>query len=146
MTLHLLDRQLADGSFAGSSHADPLATAAAVAAFSAVLREYGGQANDRLATAQHRGLAALTAMQAEPTAPGFHRPDDRTEDDRALVAAFVLQLLGDDDDFRQALRFADLVNWFEERADRLDADTAALGRPRHSGAPEPSPALAAIAA
>jgi len=77
------------------------------------------------------------------------RHADHTEQDRALTSVFVLFLLARLGSFREAVRFADLMTWLDERADRLDEDTqqlyhmASLDDPaKHT----PSPAIEAIAA
>jgi hypothetical protein len=137
MARELLDLQDADGSYSG----DPLATACVAAGLSAVLREHfpNGDIGSRQILAQDepkvpeivaahaRTLASLTAMQGDqPGACGFRYPDDRTAEDRALVAAFVLWLLAPDPQFRQAVRFAELLNWFEQRRNRLAPETHLL--------------------
>jgi hypothetical protein len=127
MTAVLLDGQVADGSFQGTSGRDPLATAAAVAGLTAVLREHHGRDTQdcpELADALDRGLASLGGMQMEDGL--FCHGDDRTIEDRALTSAFVLFLLARLPGFREAIRFADLMTWFDERADRLDDETLEL--------------------
>lgn len=125
MTAALLDSQLDDGSFESPSQRDPLATAAAVAGIAAVLREHY-QASDPidLTNALDRGLASLQAMQMEDGL--FCHSDDRTIEDRALTSVFVLFLLARLPGFRESIRFADLMTWFDERADRLDDVTLEL--------------------
>ncbi len=79
----------------------------------------------------------------------FNAPADRTEQDRALTAAFILLLLVRDDEFRQSVRSAELFDWFEQHQDQLEPQTrrlwtmASLGNPMQ---PPPSPALTALAA
>lgn len=146
MTDTLLDAQLPDGSFPGSVDRDPLTTAAAAAGLAATLREQAIP-DPRLPQALEQTLAALAAMQ-DPQAL-FRHSDDRTEQDRALTSAFVLFLLARLPGFREACRFADLMTWFDEHADRLDEDTAQLYHMASLDDPakQPdSPALSAIAA
>ncbi len=126
MTAALLDGQLGDGSFTGSSDRDPLATAAAVAGLAAVLREHHGISDSPpdLTDALDRAIAALSTMQMEDGL--FCHSDDRTIEDRALTSVFVLFMLARLPIFREAVRFADLMTWFDERADRLDNVTLEL--------------------
>ena len=127
MTDALLDGQQPDGSLQSTCDRDPLATATAAAGLSAVLREHHGrdpQRHPHLADALDRALASLAAMQMEDGL--FCHGDDRTIEDRALTSAFVLFLLARLPGFREAVRFADLMTWFDERADRLDNDTLEL--------------------
>jgi len=126
MTAALLEGQLEDGSFVGNSDRDPLATAAALAGLAAVLREHHGMGEDRpdLTDALERGLASLHPMQMEDGL--FCHGDDRTIEDRALTSVFVLFLLARLPRFRESVRFADLMTWFDERADRLDDVTLEL--------------------
>lgn len=143
----LLDVQQPDGSFPGPVDHDPLTTAAAAAGLAAAIREQQSLPDPRLTRALDQALSALATMQ---DAQGLFRySDDRTEQDRALTSAFVLFLLARLPGFREACRFADLMTWFDERADRLDEDTAQLYHmaslddpARHAA----SPALNAIAA
>lgn len=126
MTAALLDGQLACGSFVSNSDRDPLVAAAAVAGLAAVWREHHGSAEGQsgLTDAMDRAMAALSAMQMEDGL--FCHGDDRTLEDRALTSAFVLFLLARLPRFREAVRFADLMTWFEERADRLSDETLEL--------------------
>jgi len=122
----LLARQCEDGSWAG----DPATTAAVVSAFAQVQARPETQANPaldvRLGNARFRGLTALAQMQVED---GLFWFDEDTHDaQRGLVAAFVLSELADDDEFRQLVRWADLLDWFEGRDHRLDGPTADLYR------------------
>lgn len=145
MTRYLLEAQEADGSFAH----DPLATAAAVSALTKLQFEHRNAGEPEVALARERGLAALAAMQAEDGLFNGAHGADRTEQDRALGAAFVLFLLAGDDEFRRTVRFADALTWFESRADSLDEDTNRLWRVARLGAPKTvkkSAAVAAIAA
>ncbi|MCX5658208.1 MAG: hypothetical protein NTW19_00620 [Planctomycetota bacterium] len=132
----------------GGSGGDPLATAAAAAAMGKVLDDRNHRAAaSTLEGPRERALAALSAMQA---ADGlFNASADRTDDDRALTAAFILLLLGRDDDFRLAVRSADLFDWFEQHQDHLDPQAAGVWTLARMGVPAPaplSPAVAAIAA
>ncbi len=149
----LLNAQLPDGSFPGPIDHDPLTTAAAVSGLAAVLREQravsaqGPAPDPRMAQALDHAIAALAAAQ---DAQGLFRySDDRTEQDRALTSAFVLFLLARLPEFRESCRFADLMTWFDEHADRLDEDTAQLYHMASLDDPArhpASPALNAIAA
>ncbi|MEX0774498.1 MAG: hypothetical protein WD042_02165 [Phycisphaeraceae bacterium] len=76
--------------------------------------------------------------------PLFAHPDDRTWQDRAATAAFALYLLADDHDFRAAIRFADLLDWFEAHQDDLDPTTHQLWEMALLTAPQAQ--LAALAA
>lgn len=117
---------LGDGwSAADAPAADPLATAAAVAALEALLRDQP-YPDATLEAARDRALAALAGLQADDGL--FHHPDDRRLEDRALAAAFVLYLVGNAPAFRAAVRWADLLGWFDEHADTLDAATRNLHR------------------
>lgn len=147
----LLDTQLPDGSFPGQVDHDPLTTAAAAAGLAATLREQrpapGSTPDPRSTQALENALASLAGMQ---DAEGlFRHSDDRTEQDRALTSAFILFLLARLPGFRETCRFADLMTWFDERADRLDEDTAQLYHMASLDDPArhpASPALNAIAA
>ncbi|MCE9588971.1 MAG: hypothetical protein K8S99_00420 [Planctomycetes bacterium] len=121
MTSSLLTLQQPDGSFEG----DPLATAAVLAALNLINSDQPRACDPAVALAREHALAALAAMQDDDGL--FHTsPLDRTEQDRALTAAFVLLILGRDPEFRAAIRFADLLNWFDTNAQTLDADTHQL--------------------
>lgn len=144
MAGYLVVLQREDGSFGG----DPLATAAAIAAMSKLLGDRNHRAAaEMLEAPRERALAALANMQA---ADGlFIAPADRTDQDRALTAAFILSLLARDDEFRQSVRSADLFDWFEQHQDDLDPQSARVWSLARMGAPAPapvSPAVAAIAA
>lgn len=147
MTDSLIRDQLPEGAFPGTVDNDPLATAAAAAGLAAVLREQQTMPDQALTDALDRALIALTTMQ---DAEGlFRHSDDRTEEDRALTSAFVLFLLARLPRFRESIRFAELMTWFDERADRLDDDTAQLYHMASLDDPARlihSPALDAIAA
>ncbi len=75
---------------------------------------------------RHWALLALAAAQGDDGL--IAHSEDRSADDRAMTSAFVLCLLAGDDAFRQAVRFNDLLNWFDEHGDELDADTRMLWR------------------
>lgn len=125
LTDELLSLQHPDGSFPGN-HAgdpDPLATAAAAAALTRLCHD-APYLHPCLDHACHRSLTALAAMQDE--AGLFDCPNDRTPADRALTGTFILYLLGCDMLFRQTIRYADLVNWLDDHADRLDEPTREL--------------------
>jgi hypothetical protein len=161
LTEALLQMQNDDGSFGAAGYAatgedprgsttaaqpsgDPLATAAAIAAFTSLLREHAS-AHPEAALARERAIAALAATQAEDGL--FQYPLDRTVEDRALAAAFMLALLASDDDVRSAVRYADLMNWFEERDAALGEPTARLWRMACVDAAVPAtPVRAAMAA
>ena len=131
----------------GSIEHDPLATAAAVAALGRVIADQPAVADEAVCIARQHALAALAAMQNETGL--FNSPDDRTEQDRALTGAFILYLLVGDDQFRQAVRFADLMTWYEQHRDRLDDATNQLweiARLEMTVPPEPDAALVALAA
>lgn len=143
-------RLLAGQADDGSTEGDPLATAATAAALGRMQAGHPGY-DPELALARERALQALAAMQCDPATDAalFDGPIERTRQDRELVAAFILWLLGRDDEFRSAVRFADLVGYLERRERRLDEDAERLWRmarkERRPHAPT-SPALAAIAA
>jgi hypothetical protein len=141
MARFILERQQDDGSW----HGDPLATAVALAALAAVRRQAFVPAEVRkLNLAIERAAAALTAMQE---ADGlFFAADDRTEQDRALTGAYILSLLAADADFRRTVRLADLLDYFEANADRLEPDTFALYHLSQMDAPVPPPMSVAAAA
>jgi len=154
LTAALLHLQNDDGSFgctdtdaagAGRHMGDALATAAAIAGLNALLREHASAPHPEAAVARERAIAALAATQADDGL--FSSSFDRTHDDQALTAAFILHLLAADDDFRQAVRYADLMNWFDEHADHLDDATTQLWRMAQVdisvGAMAMQPALAA---
>ncbi len=130
LTQAIIDQQNADGSFGDSGIrgplGDPLATAAVIAALSALAHEHASAPHPEAAVALERALAALANFQADDGL--FHCPADRTDDDRALGSIFILTLLAGDDDFRQAVRLADLMNWCDEHAGNLDREAAKLWR------------------
>src|SRR5690606_16985611 len=108
----------------GSWHGDPLATAVALVALMRVSEASDGEEQRTIAAMIERGLAALAGMQ-EPDGL-FHARANRTEEDRALTAAYILYLLTDEHAFREAIRFADLMDYFEHNAARLEPDAERL--------------------
>ena len=147
MTSLLLARQRPGGAFAGGDEAaDPLATAVAVAALGAVLRDHRPD-DPRIDNAYEQALLALAGMQ-QPDGL-FAGPADHTEQDRALTSAFLLSLLLEDDRFRQSVRLADALSYFESRYHQLDRPVATLYRLAHARRPAAaiaSPVVAGIAA
>ena len=122
----LLPMQAADGSFPGISARDPIATAAAVAAFRRVLADHRLDADTdaALRDAADRGIEALTTFQ---NSDALLADDvDRTPGDRALTTAFIVYLLGHDAAFRSHLRLFDIQHHFDRHADRLDRRTRQL--------------------
>lgn len=143
---HLLKAQQPDGSYGR----DPLATATVVSALGRLFTEQPGAAGDDARDARDRALAALASLQGED---GLFRSSelgvDRTQQERAQCSAFILFLLAGDEEFRHTVRFADLLNWFEQRRDDLEDDTRRLwllARADRGEKPRPNPNLAAIAA
>ena len=142
----LLAEQRSDGSF-GVAGPDPLATAAAINALTLLETSQPNHGLASVPAAIDRALLVLAAMQDDDGL--FNAPDDRTEDDRATTASFVLAILAGNEAFRRVLRFADLMTWFDERADSLPAPTADFWRLARIDTPvdaHPSPQLTAIAA
>lgn len=146
MTHELLAQQQPDGSFAD----DPIATAAAVAALDLLLTDHHGLQPDESAAAIaaiERAIASLIPLQ---DADGlFTAPCDRTLQDRALTSAFLALMLAGHDAARTGLRFADLLDWFEQHQDDLEPYTRRLWLTARTAAPlhpTPNPTLAAIAA
>ncbi len=142
----LLAEQRSDGSF-GAAGPDPLATAAAVNALSVLEASQPHHGLAEVPAAIDRALIVLAAMQDDDGL--FNAPDDRTDDDRAASAAFVLAILAGNDAFRRCVRFADLMTWFDERAESLPDATADFWRLARIDTPVEamsSPQLAAIAA
>ncbi len=128
----LLERLLALQEADGSFNHDPLPTACAVAALTQVLAEHGAQEAERgpraldgatVVQARDRALEALVGMQAPAGEVGFVYSDDRTVEDRARVAAFILWLLGDGRGVQGALRLTDSFAWLADHADQLDEPT-----------------------
>jgi hypothetical protein len=138
----LLHFQRSDGSFEG----DPLATAAAVAALARCTQDRALAQDGRLAAGYQRGLDALAHMQADDAL--FTSTDDRSWQDRTLAAAFIVLLLGADPGFRAAVRYAQLMTWFEQHRRRLDPaarELWRLARVQTTGPQTPAPAAAAAA-
>ena len=128
MTASLLAQQRGDGAFDADAEIDspdPLATATVVAALNRVIAEQPGERH-LVEQARDRALAALAAMQGEDGL--FHSADDRDQRQRALVSAFIGSLLAGDEHFRATVRFAEWMSWYDERADLLERETAALYR------------------
>ena len=140
MTRFLLDVQHADGSFGD----DPAITAAAAAALGRLLAEQPPAPALAVAQARQTALAALAAMQADDGL--FDVGIERSLEDRALTAAFVLLLLGGDETFHQAVRSAELCRWFEQRHGRLDRLTERLWRMSRAETRVPRRPNAAVAA
>ena len=149
MAQYLCDVQGDDGSF----DRDPLSTAVAAAALMRLLREPPANAEPAWTDSAQRAFTALAAMQHSDGL--FNCTDDRTEQDRALTGAFILYLLAGDDTFRRSIRFAELMTWFEDHAERLDSDTNQLWQiarldtpppPETPDAADQAPCLAAAAA
>lgn len=122
MTRFLMESQEPDGSFGF----DPLTTATVVAALGKLIQDHPASVDDSTRTAHEHAIAALAAMQDESGLFAGH--DDRSDEDRALVSAFILLILRQDDLFRSSIRLADLLDWFEDREGRLDPATAQLWR------------------
>ena len=146
MAAALLAQQHADGSF-GVAGPDPLATAAAVNALATLEASQPNHGLPDVPAAIDRALIVLAAMQDDDGL--FNAPDDRTDDDRAAAAAFVLAILASNESFRRSVRFADLMTWFDERADALPEPTATFWQLARIDTPverHASAELAAIAA
>lgn len=144
MTAALLQAQAADGTFERC----PVVTAAAAAALRQLAEQPGGY-DPEVSLAHERAVAGLAALQRDDGLFAAH--DDRTDQDREMTSAFVLYLLAGDEQFRQAVRMHDLMNWLDDRAaeGRLAEDVSRLWRmARADSAPQrdPSRAVAAIAA
>ena len=122
----LSDFLLADQGEDGSFDGDPLITAAAAAALGRLPTQRDTDIGPTIVYAREAAIVALAGMQAEDGL--FFSDIDRSSEDRALTAAFVLFLLGGDDLFRRAIRIADLCRWFEQRHDQLDRSTRRLWR------------------
>jgi hypothetical protein len=119
----LLAAQESDGSF---DH-DPLATAAAAAAFAAMDQQWHAHLSQTAAAARERAVAALADMQADDSL--FHHSADRATAQRQLVAAAILWLLAGDPLAAAVIRHSDLCTYFEERLDDLPAEVRALATP-----------------
>lgn len=122
MTRFLMESQEPDGSFGF----DPLTTATAAAALGKLIQDHPTTVDGNTRTAHEHAIAALAAMQDDSGLFAGH--DDRSDDDRALVTAFMLLILRQDELFRSSIRLADLLDWFEVREGRLDTATAQLWR------------------
>jgi hypothetical protein len=136
MAQRVLELQDADGSYGQ----DPLATACAAAALGQLERAMTGDADPAVPAARHRALAALAAMQADDGLMRFAA--DRTWQERALVGAFILCLLAGDSDFRETVRFADMMDWFEQHRNELDQATEEywlMARPDSAAGHTPGP-------
>ncbi len=143
MTMALLVQQRTDGAFGIDGPPDPLPTAAAIAALGRVVNQISTINSiekvtyNRCQAAYEQGLASLAAMQGEDGL--FGTADDCTDAERSLVSAFILYLLAGDPAFRMTIRFAELMNWFDERANQLDPMIIALwtlaGLDRRNSAP-----------
>jgi len=140
MTHMLLEAQEPNGSYGY----DPLTTATVAAALGKVLREHHDGDQPEVTRAYHGAMAALGAMQDDRGL--FVAVDDRDEQQRALTGAFILWLLADDEPFRESVRLAELLDWFESNSDRLDRGTLRLWQMARVSftrrqAPVPSPQL-----
>ena len=75
-------------------------------------------------TAVDRGLHHLADVQKDeglwPNPPVKRLPAD------PFASAFVLMQLGDSDAFRDAVRFDEAVDWFDQKASTCDAETRRL--------------------
>jgi hypothetical protein len=125
---------------AGTVDADSLATATAVSALAA-LRDSDPQSAPSLSIAVDRLLAALSGMQREEGL--FDAPADRSDDQRAVVSAFIYYLLGSDSRFREVVRIFDLLDWFEQREYTLPRDAGEVWSLACAGSRDREPALAA---
>jgi hypothetical protein len=123
----MVDLLLAAQASDGSVDHDPLATAAAAAAFAAMDQQWHTPLPQHAAAARERAVAALAGMQADDSL--FHHPADRTTAQRQLVAAAILWLLAGDPLAAAAIRHSDLCTCFEERLDDLPAEVRALVLP-----------------
>jgi hypothetical protein len=145
LSLDMMQALLADQGEDGSFDGDPVVTAAAVAALGRLLEQQSapwqspvGDTQD-LTSARDRALAALAGMQAtsmtgsDDECPAFRGTDDRHCRDVSQTAAFILVLLANDAAFRAAVRFADLMSWFDEHRESLDTDTQRLWRLARAG-------------
>ena len=65
----------------------------------------------------------------------FVSANDHTQEDRTLAAAFILALLAGHAEFRAAVRFADLLNWFDDHSHWLDDTCDMLWRLARVDAP-----------
>lgn len=120
----LIHLQRSDGSFAGASERDPIATAAAAAGLGAVVADPMFRGQPLVETALDRAIQALASMQDGQGL--FSGPADRTWQDRALTTAFIVHVLANNSRFRETVRLADIATWFDEHAHRLDDVTREL--------------------
>ncbi len=123
LTARLLSLQNARGGFGEADHpaaaTDPLTTACVVSALSKLLSDHRSIDNrDEVYAARDRAIAALASCQAGDGL--LVGPGDRTLTDRVRHTAFVLTLVGGCPAFRAGVRWADLLNWFDEHAEELD--------------------------
>lgn len=116
------------GSSEGSFENDPLSTAAAAEAMQRVLSEQGeaGDPDGRIADALDHTWQALEAMQDDDGL--FRFADDRSDQDRAMTAAFIAMLIGQSKTGRDRVCLHAIENWFEEHDDSLDTATAEVWR------------------
>ncbi len=138
MLTELLDMQQPDGSI---DH-DPLPTACLAHALSHLFRDGMGYPGSPLQTKLHQAhemaIQALAGMQsnaaglepwqlsADPVGVGFMFSEDRTVQERAAVASFVLMLLVHDPLFRELVDVNGLLNWFAEHRTLLEPATVKL--------------------
>jgi len=107
------------GGGGGGGGGDLLGLAATAAALGTLLAEHpDGEATPAVRAAYDRALGALAAAQAGDGL--FVGAAERTFTERVRHSAAALMLLGDQPAFRAAVRYAELVSWFDEHADRLD--------------------------
>jgi hypothetical protein len=140
MAAELLSHQREDGSFGG----DPLITACGAATLGRLLDEPATDHADVIGRAHEGALAALASMQGGDGL--FQCDNDRTDQQRELIAAFILFLLAADERFRTSLRMAELLDWFDCRHDHMDDDTRRLWRMARAEAPALTANEAALAA
>lgn len=135
MGAFLADSVGADGTVDG----DPLATAAVVAALTA-LSGTDENALPELPVVLDRLWAGLAGMQGED---GLFDGPDRNRDQRALTAAFIAFLLGDLPPACQSIRLFDLAAWFDQHRATLCDDVRAAWMLARGGLRMSEPALAA---
>lgn len=127
LSREMIDLLLAAQAPDGSVDHDPLATAAAAAAFAAMDQQWQAALPQHTAAAREQAVAALAAMQADDSL--FHYSADRTTAQRRLVAAAILWLLAGDTLSATVIRHSDLCTYFEERLDDLPPEVRALVLP-----------------
>lgn len=125
-----LSREMIDGllgmqSIDGSFENDPLATAAAAETLQRLILEQGDH-DGQIADAMDRAWQALANLQTEDGL--FQFADDRSEQDRALVAAFIAMLVGQSEACRGRVRIHAIADWFEEHDRALDSGTLEVWR------------------